>query len=108
MFKLCKILPLTGPGGDQLLTHSLQLFLLLFIYFVLSALCRICMCYVLQGYVTIHEKVKVLVQDAQAGRVSSLPPPPCSIGGAVGGGGGGWRAMFCLGILSGEGGISGK
>jgi hypothetical protein len=66
------------------------------------------MCYVLQGYVIIHEKVKVPVQDAQAGRVDSWPPPPsCSVGGAVGGGGG-WRAMFCLGILSGEGGISGK
>ena len=33
------------------------------------------MCYVLQGYVIIHEKVKVPVQDAQAGRVNSLPPP---------------------------------
>ncbi len=27
--KLCKTLPLTGPGGDQLLTPSLQFFLLL-------------------------------------------------------------------------------
>ncbi len=45
------------------------------------------MCYVLQGYVNIHEKVKVPVHDAQAGRVGSLPPsPPCSVGGAVGGG----------------------
>ena len=44
------------------------------------------MCYVLQGYVIIHEKVKVPVQDAQAGRVNSLPPPPCAVGGAVGGG----------------------
>ncbi len=71
--------PLTGPGGDQLLTPSLQLFLLLkqYIYILhLSALCRICMCYVLQGYVIIHEKVKVSVQDAQAGRVNSSPPPP--------------------------------
>jgi hypothetical protein len=34
------------------------------------------MCYVLQGYVNIHEKVKVPVQDAQAGRVSLLPPSP--------------------------------
>ncbi len=34
-------------------------------------------------------KVKVPVQDAEAGRVDSLPPPPsCSVGGAVGGGGG--------------------
>jgi len=66
-----------GPGGDQLLTPSLQLFLLLkqYIYILhLSALCRICMCYVLQEYVIIHEKVKVPVQDAQAGRVDSSPP----------------------------------
>ncbi len=34
------------------------------------------MCYVLQGYVNIHEKVKVPVLDAQAGRVGSLPPSP--------------------------------
>ena len=58
------------------------------------------MCYVSQGYVNIHEKVKVPVQDTQAGRVGSLPPPPCSVGGAVGGeGGGGWQAMSCLGDL---------
>jgi len=31
------------------------------------------------------------------------PPPSRSVGGAVGGGEG-WRAMFCLGILSREGG----
>ena len=34
------------------------------------------MCYVLQGYVIIHEKVKVPVHDAQAGRGGSLPPSP--------------------------------
>ena len=44
--------------------------------------------------------VKVPVQDAQAGRVGSLPPPPCAIGGAGGGeGGGGWQVMSCLGDL---------
>jgi hypothetical protein len=37
------------------------------------------MCYVLQEYVTIHEKVKVPVQDTQAGRVGSLPPPPAPL-----------------------------
>ncbi len=76
--QIMQTLPLTGPGGDQLLTPSLQLFLLLkqYIYILhLSALCRICMCYVLQGYVIIHEKVKVPVQDTQAGRVDSWPPP---------------------------------
>jgi hypothetical protein len=33
------------------------------------------------------EKVKVPVQDAQAGRVNPSPTPLCSVGGAVGGGG---------------------
>ena len=66
------------------------------------------MCYVLQGYVNIHEKVKVPVQDAQAGRVGSPPPPPCSVGGAGGGGGGGWQVMSCLGDLERGRGISGK
>ncbi len=67
------------------------------------------MCYVLQGYVTIHEKVKVPVQDAQAGRVGSWPPSPCSVGGAVGGEGGeAGKSCPAWGILSGEGGISGK
>ena len=37
-----------------------------------------------------------------------LAPSPRSVGGAGGGGGEGWRAMSCLGILSREGGISGK
>jgi len=41
------------------------------------------------------------------GQAGSLPPPPRSVGGAVGGGEG-WRAGASLGILSREGGISGK
>ncbi len=53
-------------------------------------------------------KVKVPVQDAWVGRAGSLPPPPCSVGGAAGGRGEGWWAGSCLGILSREGGISGK
>ncbi len=38
IFKLCKTLPLTGPGGDQLLTPSLQVFFLLqqYIYILCS------------------------------------------------------------------------
>ena len=51
---------------------------------------------------------KVPVQDAWVGRAGSLPPPPGSVGGAVGGRGEGWRAGSSLGILSREGGISGK
>ena len=53
-------------------------------------------------------KVKVPVQDAWVGRAASLPPPPCSVGGAVRGGGEGWQAGSSQGILSREGGISGK
>jgi hypothetical protein len=54
-------------------------------------------------------KVKVPVQDAWVGRAGSLPPPPGSVGRAAGGGGGeGWRAGSSLGILSREGGTSGK
>ena len=52
-------------------------------------------------------KVKVPVQDAWASRVSTLPPPPSSVGGVAGGGEGCW-AGSCLGILSKEGGFSGK
>ena len=55
------------------------------------------------------EKVKVPVQDAQAGRIGSLPPTPCSVGGAVGGRGEeAGKPCPAWGILSGEGGISGK
>jgi hypothetical protein len=50
-------------------------------------------------------KVKVPVQDAWVSRAGSLPPPPSSFGRVAGGG---WRARSCLGILSGEGGFSGK
>ena len=67
------------------------------------------MCYVLQGYVIIHEKVKVPVQDAQAGRVNSLPPPPAPLAEPWGGEGEeAGKPCPAWGILSGEGGISGK
>jgi hypothetical protein len=65
--------------------------------------------YVLQGYVNIHEKVKVPVQDAQAGRVGSLPPsPPAPLAELWGGGEEAGEPCPAWGILSGEGGISGK
>ena len=70
------------------------------LYFhIKSALCRICMYRVIKEYVAIMKwgmKAKVPVQYAWVGRAGSLPPPPCSVGGAAGG------------ILSREGGISGK
>jgi hypothetical protein len=56
-------------------------------------------------------KVRVPVQDAWVGQADSLPPPPApltELPGGGGGGGEGWRAGSCLGILSGEGGFSGK
>ncbi len=72
--------PFNGPGGDQLLTPSLQLFLLLqqYIYIpCLSALCRICMCCVIQEYVVIHEKSKSTCSRCTGGpgRLLALPPP---------------------------------
>jgi len=65
---------------------------------------------VIQEYVAIHEmgkERKSTFQYVWVGRAGYLPPPPCSVGGA-GGGGEGWRARSRLGILSREGGISGK
>ncbi len=52
------------------------------------------------------KKGKVPVQYAWVGRAGSLPPPPAPL--AEPWGGEGWRAGSCLGILSREGGISGK
>jgi hypothetical protein len=45
------------------------------------------------------KKVKVPVQDAQAGRVGSPPPPPAPLAEPWGGGEGGWQVMSCLGDL---------
>jgi hypothetical protein len=53
-------------------------------------------------------KVKVPVQDAWVGWAGSLPPPPAPLAELLGGRGGGMAGGSCLGILSGEGGISGK
>jgi hypothetical protein len=62
---------------------------------------------VIQEYVIIHEKSKSTcsIYTGGLGRLLA-PPPPAPL--AELWGGGGWRAMFFLGILSGEGGISGK
>ena len=59
---------------------------------------------VIQEHVIIHEKSKSTCSTYAGGpgRLLAPPPPSCSVGGAVGGEG--WRAMFCLGILSGDGG----
>ncbi len=50
---------------------------------------------------------KVPVQCAWVGRAGPLPPPRAPLS-EPWGGGEGWRAGSCLGILSREGGISGK
>ena len=92
--QICKTLPLTGPGGDQLLTPSLQLFLLLkqYIYILcLPALCRICMCCVIQEYVIIHEKSKSTCSRCTGGPGRLLAPPPSPAPLAELGGGGGRR-----------------
>ncbi len=84
----------------------------IFILSYQSALYRICMYHVTEGYVTIHEKGNESKSTCLrcVGGPGRLPAPsPGSVGGAAGGGGGkGWQAGSCLGILSREGGISGK
>ncbi len=82
----------------------------IYLYLIQSALCRICMNCALQGYVAIHEMWKKSKSTCSicVGGPDRLPAlSPRSVGGAVGGGEG-WRARSCLGILSREGGISGK
>ena len=68
----------------------------IFIYFVLSALCRICMYRVIQEYVIIHEKSKSTCSMYTGGPGRLLTPPPRLRWRCCGGGGEGWRAMFCL------------
>ncbi len=67
---------------------------------------------VIQEYVAIHDMGNESKSTCSicVGGPGRLPAPsPSSVGGAAGGGGGeGWRAGSSLGILSREGGISGK
>ncbi len=54
-------------------------------------------------------KTKVPVQYVWVGRAAPCPLPPAPLAELLGGGGGaGWRARSSLGILSREGGTSGK
>ncbi len=115
MIKLCKTLPLTGPGGDQLLTPSLQLFLLLqqYIYISFDPLCVEYVCILLYRNMwpfmrCEKEKEKYLFNVHRRAGSTPCPPPLLRWQSCGGGGGEGWRTMFCLGILSREGGISGK
>ena len=101
-FKLCKTLPLTGPGGDQLLTPSLQLFLLLKAIYLYTCFIRSVQNMYMLCFARICKdsgKVKVPVQDAQAGRVGSLPPPPLLRWRSRGGGG---RRRLASHVLPGD------
>ncbi len=83
----------------------------MYLYFIQSALCRICMYCVIQEYVAIHEMWKERKSTCSicVGGPGRLPAPsPTLRWRSCGGGGGGWRVRSCLGILSGEGGFSGK
>ena len=53
----------------------------IYLYFIQSALCRICM------YCALQEYVKVPVQCSWVGRAGSLPPPPAPLAEPWGGGG---------------------
>ncbi len=83
-----------GPGGDQLLTPSLQLFLLLqqYIYTSFNPLCVDYVCIVLYKNMLPFmrcEKERKSTCSICVGRLGRLPAPsPRSVGGAVGGGGG--------------------
>ena len=63
----------------------------IYLYFIQSALCRICMYRVIQEYVAVHEMGKERKSTCSicVGGPGRLPAPsPRSVGGAVGGGGG--------------------
>ncbi len=63
-----------------------------YLYFIQSALCRMCICCVTQDYVAIHEMWKERKSTCSIfpGGPGRLPAPsPRSVGGAVGGGEGG-------------------
>ena len=81
-----------GPGGDQLLTPSLQLFLLLqqYIYTSFNPLCvdyvRIVLTRICCHSWDVKKKGKVPVQYAWVGRTGSLPPPPAPLAEPWGGG----------------------
>ncbi len=113
IIKICNTFPLTGPGGDQFLTPSSQLFLLLqqYIYtsFTRSVQNMYVLCYtrICSHSWDVKRKEKYLFNMRGWAGPAPCPLPPLRWR-SRGGGGEGWRAMSCLGILSGEGGISGK
>ena len=82
----------------------------IYVYFIQSALCRICMycCYTRICSHSWDVKRKYLFNMRGWAGPAPCPLPPLRWRSRRGGGEGGWRAMSCRGILSGEGGISGK
>ncbi len=103
--------PFNGAGRRPA-PPSLQLFLLLKQYiYILCSIRSVQNMYVLcfAGICNHSEKSKSTCSRCTGGPGRLLAPPPAPLAELCGGGGGGgWRAMFCLGILSGEGGISGS
>ncbi len=94
MINLCKTLPLSGPGGDQLLTPSLQLFLLLqqYIYTLFNPLCVEYVCIVLYNNMwpfmrCEKEKEKYLFNVHRRAGWTPCPPPSLLRWRSCGGGG---------------------
>ncbi len=86
--QLCKNTPFNGAGRRPAPHPLLATFpspKAIYLYTLFHPLCEEYVCVtVCSARICKHsEKVKVPVQDAQAGRVGSLPPPPCSVSGAV-------------------------
>jgi hypothetical protein len=69
----------------------------IYLYFIQSALCRICMCCVLHEYVIIHETSKSTCSVCVGGPGRLPAPTPRSVGEAVGGGRGGWASQVLPG-----------
>ncbi len=76
----------------------------MFIYFILSALCRICMYRVIQEYVIIHEKSKSTCSMYTGGPGRLLAPPPAPLAELWGGGGKVGELCSAWGFWAGKGG----
>ncbi len=114
IIKLCKTFPF-NKAGRRLAPHPLLAIIpsptAIYLYFIQSALFRICMYCVIQEYVAIHEMWKERKSTCSicVGGPGRLPASsPHSVGGAVGGGGRVGEPCSAWGFWAGKGGISGK